>query len=77
MRREGGPYGGRIYYAARHGDFKLVQNSPFEPMELYNLADDSHEQHPLDHKHPMYRRLFAALRDHVNITGLVPWQREE
>ncbi len=38
VRREGGPrYGGRAYYAARQGDYKLLQNSPFEPMALYNL----------------------------------------
>lgn len=75
VRREGGRYGGRAYYAARCGDFKLVQNSPFEPMELYNLAADTKEQTPLAKDHPMYSKLSAALRDHISKAGAVPWQR--
>jgi arylsulfatase A-like enzyme len=76
VRREGGSqYGGRAYYAARQGDFKLLQNSPFEPMELYNLKDDPKEQKPLGRKHPMYNRLFNALRNHIIQAGAVPWQK--
>jgi arylsulfatase A-like enzyme len=76
VRREGGPkYGGRAYYAARQGDFKLLQNNPFEPTELYNLKDDPKEQKPLGRKHPMYNRLFNALRNHIIQAGAVPWQK--
>jgi arylsulfatase A-like enzyme len=76
VRREGGPqYGGRAYYAARQGDFKLLQNSPFEPMELYNLKDDPKEQKPLGRKHPMYGKLFTALQSHITQAGAVPWQK--
>jgi len=75
VRREGGRYGGRAYYAARYGDFKLVQNGPFEPMELYDLAADPREERPLGRDHPMYSRLFSALRDHISKAGTVPWQR--
>ena len=76
VRREGGArYGGRAYYAARQGDFKLLQNSPFEPMALYNLQDDPKEEHPLDKTHPMYTKLFNALQAHINKSGTVPWQR--
>ncbi|MBP7049685.1 MAG: sulfatase-like hydrolase/transferase [Phycisphaerae bacterium] len=76
VRREGGAqYGGRAYYAARQGDYKLLQNSPFEPLRLYNLAEDPQEQNPLDDKHPMYRRLFNALQAHINRSGTIPWQR--
>jgi arylsulfatase A-like enzyme len=75
VRREGGHYGGRAYYAARYGDFKLVQNSPFEPLELYNLKDDPKEQNPLDRKHPMYNKLFTALRNHIIEAGAVPWEK--
>ena len=74
VRREGGHYGGRAYYAARYGDFKLVQNSPFEPMQLYNLKDDPQEKSPLNRRHKMYQRLFAALRNHIIEAGAVPWQ---
>ncbi len=75
VRREGGRYGGRAYYAARYGDYKLVQNSPFEPLELYNLKDDPREQNPLDKKHRMYQRLFTALRNHIIEAGAVPWEK--
>ncbi len=75
VRREGGNFGGRAFYAARCGDFKLLQNSPFEPLQLYNLAEDPKEEQPLDRKHPMYRKLFDALRDHIIQAGAVPWQK--
>lgn len=75
VRREGGGYGGRAYYAARYGDFKLVQNTPFEPLQLYNLKDDPKEQNPLDRKHPMYNKLFTALRNHIIEAGAVPWEK--
>jgi len=76
VRREGGNFGGRAFYAARRGDFKLLQNSPFEPPQLYNLTDDPKEERPLDKKHPMYQELFGALRDHIIQAGAVPWQKE-
>jgi len=75
VRREGGGYGGRAYYAVRYGDYKLVQNSPFEPMELYNLKDDPREQKPLGRKNKMYQKLFTALRNHIIESGAVPWQK--
>jgi arylsulfatase A-like enzyme len=75
VRREGGGYGGRAYYAARYGDYKLLQNGPFEPMELYNLKDNPREQKPLDRRHKMYQKLFAALSNHIIEAGAVPWQK--
>jgi arylsulfatase A-like enzyme len=75
VRREGGSYGGRAYYAARYGDYKLLQNSPYEPMELYNLKDDPQEQKPLGRKNKMYQKLFTALRNHIIEAGAVPWQK--
>jgi arylsulfatase A-like enzyme len=76
VRREGGNrYGGQACYAARQGDFKLLQNSPFEPLELYNLKDDPKEQRPLDRKHPMYNKLFTVLQNHITKSGAVPWQK--
>ncbi len=75
VRREGGrKYGGRAYYAARRGDWKLVQNTPFEPMQLFNLKEDPLEEHPVDTKHKMYKELFDALMNHVNKAGSVPWE---
>src|SRR5690625_5629712 len=44
-RREGGiRYGGLTIQAVRLGDWKLLQNSPFEARELYNLSEDPKEQ---------------------------------
>jgi arylsulfatase A-like enzyme len=77
MRREGNIFGGQVFYAARIGDFKLLQNTPFEPLELYNLKDDPMEENPLGDRNNMYQRLFTALHDHINQAGLVPWQREK
>jgi len=75
VRREGGRrYGGRAYYAVRHGDWKLVQNSPFEPLRLFNLQDDPEERNPLTERDEKYRELFAALQNHINKAGVVPWQ---
>ena len=76
VRREGGAkYGGQDYYAIRLGDWKLLQNSPFEPLQLYNLADDPSETNPLPQTHKMYRLLFRSLQSHVNEAGRIPWQR--
>ncbi len=40
-------YRGKPYYAVRRGDYKLLQNTAFEPFRLFNLADDPKEQHDL------------------------------
>ncbi len=74
VRREGGSYAGQAYYAARYGEFKLLQNTPFEPLQLYNLKEDPKEEHPLDKKHQMYDKLFSALRNHIIQAGATPWQ---
>ncbi len=75
VRREGGRYQGRAYYAARLGRWKLLQNTPFEPLALYDLEKDPKETTPLAENHPMYRRLFRALQDHINRAGAVPWKK--
>lgn len=40
MRSEGGIYGGLCYYAVRRGVYKLVQNTPYEELQLFNIADN-------------------------------------
>jgi len=77
VRREGNRrYQGRAYYAIRFGPWKLLQNGPFEPMQLYNLDDDPGEERPLPSRHPMYGRLEAELRRHINRAGGVPWAKD-
>ncbi|MPR33041.1 sulfatase family protein [Salmonirosea aquatica] len=75
-RREGGTeYGGQCSYAMRQGDWKLVKNTPFEAMELYNLKNDPLEKHNIRQEHPdQYKKLNALLMQHIQQGGRVPWQ---
>lgn len=77
VRREGGEaYMGQTIWAARRGDWKLLQNKPFEPFQLFHLGDDPAEEHDLAESEPQVRReLSAALRAHLQRGGAVPWQR--
>ena len=76
-RREGGErYGGLTIHAIRRGEWKLLQNSPFAPMELYNLDEDPGEENDLaTDNRKVYRELLAALRVQIQRGGAVPWQR--
>ena len=75
VRREGGRYGGKAYYAVRKGPHKLLQNSPYEPFQLYNVEDDPYEQMPLDTNLPIYNELRNHLSQHIRRAGAIPWQR--
>lgn len=76
VRREGNmSYGGQVYYAARYKNYKLVQNTPFEPVEMFDLAADPQEQSPItDKKNPMFQKLFMGLAEHIRLSGAIPWQ---
>ncbi len=75
-RREGGAqFMGKTIEAVRMGDWKLLQNSPFTPMELYNLASDPLEQNNLiDGERQVFNQLSAALRRQIQRYGSVPWR---
>ena len=77
MRREGGPkYQGQDYYAVRRGPWKLVHNSPFEPLQLFNLAEDPLEQRDVAREQiKIFQDLAQALRAQIQRAGAVPWQK--
>lgn len=77
MRREGGKYGGLCYYALRNGDYKLVQNTPYEKLQLFNLVSDPLEKSPLDENSKQFRDLKFNLSQHIRRAGRVPWQKQE
>jgi arylsulfatase A-like enzyme len=76
VRREGGrDYGGKSYEAIIRGDWKLMQNSPYEPLQLFNLKEDPKEQKNVLAANPsIARELQDALRRHVQRGGATPWQ---
>lgn len=78
-RREGGlRYGGKTIEAIRDGDWKLLQNSPYERLQLYNLVSDPYETNDVAQENPtVVNRLNAALRRHLQRGGAVPWQSPE
>jgi arylsulfatase A-like enzyme len=79
VRREGGlAYGGRSYEAIIRGDWKLMQNDPYSPLELYNLKSDPYEEHDVAAENrKVYAELSAALREHIQRGGSTPWQKPE
>ena len=76
VRREGGPaYGGKSYEALIRGDWKLMQNDPWSPLELYNLKSDPQEQTNLATQAPkVFRELSETLRQHIQRGGTTAWQ---
>lgn len=75
-RREGNRrFGGLTIQAMRRGDWKLLQNSPYQPLELYHLGEDPGEQRDLaGSRPPQLEAMSAALRKHIQRGGAVPWQ---
>jgi len=74
MRREGGSYGGLCYYAVRNGPYKLVENTPFEPFQLFNLDNDPQEKIPLDPNSQELKDLRNNLSQHIQKAGAIPWK---
>ena len=77
IRREGGlAYGGKSYEAIIRGDWKLMQNDPYSPLELYNLKTDPQERTNLAaNNRKMFNELSTALRRHIQFGGSTPWQK--
>jgi arylsulfatase A-like enzyme len=77
VRREGGAtYAGKSYEAIICGDWKLMQNDPFRPLELYHLKTDPQEKTNLAAGNKeMVNDLVAALRRHIQRGGATAWQK--
>lgn len=77
VRREGGPaYAGKSYEAVIRGDWKLMQNDPFSPLELYHLRDDPGERTNLAATNRQkVNELSTILSAHIRRGGATPWQK--
>jgi arylsulfatase A-like enzyme len=76
VRREGGNYTGKSYEALINDGWKLMQNDPFSPLELYHLKEDPQEKNNLAAKEKVkFAELSALLRSHIARGGATPWQR--
>jgi arylsulfatase A-like enzyme len=77
VRREGGlAYGGKSYEALIRGPWKLMQNNPYSPLELYHLDNDPQETQNLAGTHrKVFHELAAALRAQIQRGGATPWQK--
>ncbi|RCS52747.1 N-acetylgalactosamine 6-sulfate sulfatase [Bremerella cremea] len=79
VRREGGMrYGGKSYQAIIYNGWKLMQNDPYSPLELYNLKEDPQEQNDLaKSERQMFRQLQQAMQRQIQAAGSVPWQADQ
>lgn len=79
VRREGNTrYNGLTIQALQAGDYKILQNSPFAAIEMYNLKKDPQEQTDLSKKEPKRTRdMMTLMRKHIQDGGRVPWMRRE
>lgn len=75
-RREGGNrYGGKSYEALIYDNWKLLQNDPYSPLELYDLKQDPGETRNLIQTEKQRAAdLSTRLRKHIQRGGQTPWQ---
>lgn len=76
-RREGNTeFGGHTIQSVIFRNWKLLQNNPFKPYELYNLTADPKEQNNLILSEPeQFKKLQEMLIQQIQKGGSVPWQK--
>lgn len=74
VRKDGGPsFLGLNQHAVRRGNIKLLHNSPFEPLELYDLSNDPQETSD-QAKTGAFREMGELLQTEMQQNGSIPWQ---
>lgn len=74
VRREGGAYKGESYHAVVKDGWKLMQNDPFSPLQLYHLSEDPAETNDLAIKEKERLTELKALMDrHIAIGAATQW----
>lgn len=78
VRREGNmKHRGQSYQALIQGEWKLLQNHPFEFHQLYHLGRDLYEKEDVSNKNPkVYQEMMERLRWHTQRGGVTPWFRD-
>ena len=75
VRREGAAYKGESYHAVIRDGWKLMQNDPFSPLQLYHLSEDPKEGNNLAEKEKAKLTELKALMDkHIAIGAATPWR---
>ena len=77
LRREGGQrFFGQCQHAIRRGDIKLLHNSPFESLELYNLSNDPLETtDSAQTERALFKEMRQLFQAETQKAGSVPWQQ--
>ena len=53
----------------------MLQNTPFEPMKLINLAEDPAEAKPMPATGKVANELMRTLMNHIQKSGRISWQK--
>ncbi len=79
IRREGGGgFSGKTSNAVQSGNFKLLQTSPYLPLEMYDLSTDPYEKYNIiNNNQPMRQMLNKLMMKQTQSGGSVPWQKGE